>query len=173
MTRSIIKINNKDHKVAKLAAIAIALSLIEFFLPSPIPGVKPGIANIIILFTIIKFDFSTALWVSIIRVFVVSIIVGTFLGPTFFLSLSGSLFSLLFLFIFKGINGEYFSVISLSLIAAFSHIIGQLLIVRIWLIPHDGIFYLLPVFMISALIFGLVNGIITKTLLNLNLNLNK
>ena len=101
MTHSIIKIINQDHKVAKLAAIAIALSLIEFFLPSPIPGVKPGIANIIILFTIIKFDFVTAVWVSIIRVFIVSIIVGTFLGPTFFLSLSGSIFSLFFLFYLK------------------------------------------------------------------------
>tara|TARA_B100000768_G_scaffold177547_1_gene191892 strand:+ start:1272 stop:1787 length:516 start_codon:yes stop_codon:yes gene_type:complete len=170
MTRSIIKIINQDHKVAKLTAIAIALSLIEFFLPSPIPGVKPGIANIIILFTIIKFDFVTAVWVSIIRVFIVSIIVGTFLGPTFFLSLFGSIFSLLFLFIFKGINGKYFSVISLSVIAAFAHIIGQLLIVRFWIIPHDGIFYLLPIFMISALFFGLVNGIVTRSLLDLNIN---
>ena len=169
MTHSIIKINNQDHRVAKLAAIAIALSLIEFFLPSPIPGVKPGIANIIILFTIIKFDFITALWVSIIRVFVVSIIVGTFLGPTFFLSLIGSIFSLFFLFLFKGINGKYFSVISLSLIAAFAHIIGQFVIIRFWIIPHDGIFYLLPIFMISALIFGLVNGIITRSLLRLNI----
>ena len=169
MTRSIIKINTKDHKIAKLAAIAIALSIIEFFLPSPIPGVKPGIANIITLFTIIKFNFSTAVWVSIIRVFVVSIIIGTFLGPTFFLSLSGSLFSLMFLFLFKNINGKYFSVISLSLIAAFAHTTGQFLIVRFWIIPHDGIFYLLPIFMISALTFGLVNGIITRSLLSLNI----
>ena len=84
MTPSIISINKSDHRIAKLTAMAIALSLIEFFLPSPIPGVKPGIANIIVLFTIVKFDFLTALWVSIIRVFVVSIIVGTFLSPTFF-----------------------------------------------------------------------------------------
>ena len=169
MTLSTINISDRDHQIAKLSAIAVALSLIEFFFPSPIPGVKPGIANIIILFTIIKFDFITALWVSIIRVFVVSIIVGTFLGPTFFLSLIGSIFSLFFLFLFKGINGKYFSVISLSLIAAFAHIIGQFVIIRFWIIPHDGIFYLLPIFMISALIFGLVNGIITRSLLRLNI----
>ena len=170
MTPSIIKINHQDHRVAKLAAIAIALSLIEFFFPSPIPGVKPGIANIIVLFTIIRFDFVTAVWVSVIRVFVVSIIVGTFLSPTFFLSLTDSLFSLIFLFIFKGLNNKYFSVISLSLIAAFAHIVGQFLIVRLWIIPHDGIFYLIPIFMISSLVFGLVNGIITQSLLKLNIS---
>ena len=54
MTLSTIKITNRDHEIAKLSAIAVALSLVEFFFPSPIPGVKPGIANIIILYTIWK-----------------------------------------------------------------------------------------------------------------------
>ena len=44
MTPLTIKTNTEDHFIAKLAAIAIVLSIIEFFLPSPIPGVKPGIA---------------------------------------------------------------------------------------------------------------------------------
>ena len=86
MTLSTINITDRDHQIAKLSAIAIALSLVEFFFPSPIPGVKPGIANIIILYTIFKFDLRMAIWVSIIRVFVTSIILGSFLSPTFFLS---------------------------------------------------------------------------------------
>ena len=52
LTLSTIKTNFTDHQIANLAAIAVAISLVEFFLPSPIPGVKPGIANIIILYTI-------------------------------------------------------------------------------------------------------------------------
>ena len=56
MTLSTINITDRDHQIAKLSAIAVALSLVEFFFPSPIPGVKPGIANIIILYTIFKFD---------------------------------------------------------------------------------------------------------------------
>ena len=100
MTLSIIKITSDDHTVAKLAAIAIALSVIEFFLPSPIPGVKPGIANIIVLFTLYKFNFKTAAWVSLIRVFVSSVLIGTLMSPTFFLSLFGAISSLFLLFIF-------------------------------------------------------------------------
>ena len=168
MTLSTIKITDRDHQIAKLSAIAVALSLVEFFFPSPIPGVKPGIANIIILYTIFKFDLRMGIWVSIIRVFVTSIILGSFLSPTFFLSLSGALFSLFSLIIFKNLSPKYFSLISFSLIASLAHIIGQFVIVRIWIIPHNGIFYLLPIFIVSAFIFGLVTALITNKLLQLN-----
>ena len=170
MTQLIIKPTKKDHTVAKLAAIAIILSVIEFFLPSPIPGVKPGIANIIILYSLVRFDFSTAAWVSIVRVFVSSIIVGSFLSPTFFLSLFGALFSLTLLYGFQKLPKPYFSIISLSLIASFGHIIGQFIIARLWIIPHDSIFNLLPLFLISALIFGIFSAFICDALLKHKLN---
>jgi len=168
MTLSTINITDRDHQIAKLSAIAVALSLIEFFFPSPIPGVKPGIANIIILYTIFKFDLRMGIWVSLIRVFVTSILLGTFLSPTFFLSLSGALFSLFSLLIFRNLSSKYFSLISFSLIASLAHIAGQFMIVRFWIIPHNGIFYLLPIFIISAFIFGLVNALVTSKLLKLN-----
>ena len=168
MTLSTINISDRDHQIAKLSAIAVALSLIEFFFPSPVPGVKPGIANIIILYTIFKFDLKMAIWVSIIRVFVTSIVLGSFLSPTFFLSLSGALFSLLSLIIFKNLSPKYFSLISFSLIASLAHIIGQFVIVRLWIIPHNGIFYLLPIFILSAFIFGLGTALVTNKLLQLN-----
>ena len=168
MTLSTINITDRDHQIAKLSAIAVALSLIEFFFPSPIPGVKPGIANIIILYTIFKFDLRMGVWVSLIRVFVTSILLGTFLSPTFFLSLSGALFSLFSLIIFRNLSPKYFSLISFSLIASLAHIAGQFIIVRFWIIPHNGIFYLLPIFILSAFIFGLVNALVTSKLLKLN-----
>jgi len=168
MNLSAINITDRDHQIAKLSAIAVTLSLVEFFFPSPIPGVKPGIANIIILYTIFKFDLKMAIWVSIIRVFVTSIVLGSFLSPTFFLSLSGALFSLLSLIIFKNLSPKYFSLISFSLIASLAHIIGQFVIVRLWIIPHNGIFYLLPIFIVSAFIFGLGTALVTNKLLQLN-----
>ena len=169
MTPSIIKITPRDHIIAKLSAIAIALSIIEFFLPSPIPGIKPGIANIIILFTFYKFNFQTAVWVSLIRVFISSLLVGTFISPTFFLSFFGAIFSLFCLFIFQKLSSNYFSIISLGIMTAFGHIIGQFFIARLWIIPHDSIFNLLPVFLISALIFGLISSFLTHALLNIKI----
>ncbi|MGZ8271496.1 MAG: Gx transporter family protein, partial [Methylophilus sp.] len=51
-------------------------------------------------------------------------------------------------------------------LAAFAHIAGQLLIVRVLLIPHASVFYLVPIFGLAALFFGIINGLITNKLLN-------
>ena len=162
----IIRTTPDDHRIAQLAALAIGLHLIEAVIPSPLPGVKPGIANIITLFVLYQFDFKTAAWVSLLRVFAGGLLIGQFLSPTFFLSLSGALFSLSVLFFACKLPKQYFSPISLSILAAFAHIAGQLLVVRFWLIPNAGVAYLIPVFALAALFFGLVNGVITSQLLN-------
>ena len=167
MTRSIIKIKTTllDHQIAQLSAIAIGLSLIESVLPSPMPGVKPGIANIITLYAMYRFNFRTAIWVSILRVFATSLILGQFLSPTFMLSLAGSLLSLLTLYFSIKLPSRFFSPIGLSVLSSLAHITGQLLLVRLWLIPHASIHYLIPVYSAAALLFGLINGWITYRLL--------
>jgi heptaprenyl diphosphate synthase len=43
--------------------------------------------------------------------------------------------------------------------------LAQLLLVRFWLIPHAGVAYLIPIFMLAALFFGLINGVVTSILL--------
>ena len=181
MIRSIIKfkagaknaINNRtvliettaeDHKIAQLTALAIGLHFIEAIFPSPLPGVKPGIANIVTLYVLYQYGFKTAAWVSLLRVFASSLLLGQFLSPTFILSLSGALFSLSSLYFAQHLPKKYFSAISLSILAAFAHIAGQLLIVRFWLIPHTGIVYLIPIFCLAALVFGVINGLITTKL---------
>lgn len=155
-----------DHKVARLAALAIGLHLAEAVFPSPLPGVKPGIANIVTLYVLYRFDFATAAWVSILRVLASSLLLGNFLSPTFVLSLSGTLVSLAALTLTMRLPRSYFGPVSLSILAAFAHIAGQLLVVRLWLIPHAGVAYLIPIFATAALFFGAINGMIAARLLN-------
>ncbi len=154
-----------DHRVAKLAALAIGLHLIEAVVPSPLPGVKPGIANIVTLYILYRFDFATAAWVSLLRVFASSLLFGNFLSPTFVLSLSGAMMSLVALYFVQHLPRRYFGPVSLSILAAFAHMLAQLLVVRFWLIPHAGVAYLMPIFMLAALFFGLINGVVTNILL--------
>ena len=157
-----------DHRVARLAALAITLHLIESVIPSPLPGVKPGIANIVTLYVLYRFDFATAAWVSLLRVVAGSLLLGNFLSPAFALSLSGALASLLMLRGAQCLPSQYFGPISLSVLAAFAHIAGQLLVVRLWLIPHAGVAYLIPLFAAAALVFGAINGLIAARLLRDN-----
>ena len=168
MTRSTISITTtkEDHQIAKLTALAIGLHVLEAMLPSPLPGVKPGIANLITLYVLMQYGFGTAAWVSLLRVFASSLLIGQFLSPTFVLSLSGALFSLGVLFFVQHLPKKFFSVITLSILAAFAHIAGQLIVVRLWLIPHTGISYLIPIFALAALFFGTLNGLICLRLLS-------
>jgi heptaprenyl diphosphate synthase len=168
MTRSTIEITTtqEDHTVARLAALAIGLHLAEAVFPSPLPGVKPGIANIVTLYVLYRFGFTTAAWVSILRVLASSLMLGNFLSPTFALSLCGALASLAMLGTAKHLPERWFGSISLSIFAAFAHIGGQLLIVRLWLIPNAGVTYLIPIFAATALFFGTINGMITAKLLD-------
>lgn len=154
-----------DHHIAKLAALAIGLHLIEAVLPSPLPGVKPGIANIVTLYVLYQYGIGTAAWVSLLRVFAASLLLGQLFSPTFLLSLGGALSSLLILAMAIKLPSKWFGPISLSIFAAFAHISGQLLIVWLWLIPHSGIVYLVPIFASAALVFGTVNGLILAKLM--------
>jgi heptaprenyl diphosphate synthase len=38
-------------------------------------------------------------------------------------------------------------------------------VVRLWLIPHTGVIYLIPIFALAALFFGLINGLVTTKLM--------
>ena len=154
-----------DHRIAQLAAFAIGLHMIEAVVPSPLPGIKPGIANIVTLYVLYRFDFATAAWVSLLRVFAASMLLGHFLSPTFVLSLSGALASLAMLYVAARLPRTWVGPVGLSVLAAFAHIAGQLLVVRLWLIPHAGVAYLVPLFAAAALFFGVINGLVAQRLL--------
>jgi len=155
----------EDHRVARHAAAAIVLTVAEAAIPLPLPGVKPGLANIIILVVLARWGWREAVWVALLRVLVSSLLLGQFLAPGFFLSLAGSLASLTVLGLAMHLPGRAFGPVSQSVLAAFAHIGGQLLVARAWLVPHDGVFYLIPVFALAATLFGLVNGLIAARLL--------
>jgi heptaprenyl diphosphate synthase len=74
--------------------------------------------------------------------------------------------SLAVLFVAQHLPKRYFGAITLSILAAFGHIAGQLLVVRLWLIPQAGVLYLVPIFALAALFFGCINGFIVARLLD-------
>ena len=167
MTRSVIKLQTSqaDHRIAQLAAAAIGLSLIDAAIPLPLPGVKPGLANIVTLVVLARFGWGAAAWVTGLRVVAGSLLLGQFLAPGFFMSLVGALFSLLALALVCRWPQRCFGPVSWSVFAAFAHIGGQVFLARIWLIPHNGIFYLVPFFALAALAFGIINGLVAARLL--------
>ncbi|MDX2507268.1 MAG: Gx transporter family protein [Gammaproteobacteria bacterium] len=160
---------HRDHLIALLAALAITIHIIESAFPSPLPGIKPGLANVITLIAFMLYGWKLALQVSLLRVVISSLLLGTFLSPTFLLSLSGALLSLLSLALiqlpFRRRLHHQPGAIGYAIIASVSHMSGQFMVAWYFFIPHPGLFKLLPVFITFAVLLGIVSGIITQFVL--------
>jgi heptaprenyl diphosphate synthase len=162
MTASTINLNTTavDHQIARMAAVALGLTVLENAIPSPLPGVKPGLANIVTLIVLARYGWRIAAWVSLLRVLAGSLLFGNFLAPGFILSLSGAVCSLAALALSRHLPPRWFGAVTHSVLAAFAHIAGQMALIYLWLIPHSGIAYLIPIFATAAWVFGIVNGLI-------------
>jgi heptaprenyl diphosphate synthase len=167
MTRSTIELNAsaEDRRIAGLAAAAIGLTLAEAAIPLPIPGIKPGLANIVTLLVLYRYGWRTAAWVAGLRIVAGALALGQFLTPAFVLSLAGGTGSLIVLAVAMHLPPRWFGPVGLSLLAAFVHISVQLWLVDVWLLPDASIVALLPLFLSAACLAGLVNGLATAHLL--------
>ncbi|MFC3533418.1 Gx transporter family protein [Vogesella facilis] len=154
-----------DHQLARLAACGIVLALLDAALPSPLPGIKPGLANIVTLYALATLGWHAAVWVSLLRIAGAGLLLGSLFTPGFWLSLAGGGGALLLLAAAQLLPARCFSVVSRSLLAAGGHLAGQLLLARGWLIPHDGVWLLLPPLLTAATVTGLANGLFTLKLL--------
>ena len=170
MTPSTIELiaSAEDRRVAGLAAAAIGLTLAEAAIPLPIPGIKPGLANIVTLLVLYRYGWRTAAWVAGLRIVAGALALGQFLTPAFVLSLTGGVMSLLVLAVAIRLPPRWFGPVGLSLLAAFAHIGTQLMVVDVWLLPGASILGLLPLFLGAAWVTGLVNGLATTHLLKSN-----
>lgn len=150
--------------ISVLTAISVVIAIIESyftFIGDVIPGLKLGLANIVIIFALYRYNFKTALTISLIRVFIVSL-VRTGFGFNFFFSLSGAIFSIIAMAIIKKTK---LSIIGVSIIGSISHSIGQVLIGMILLENYNVIYYL-PYLLLFSIPTGIIIGLISKKLLS-------
>ena len=174
-----IQSHRDDYIVAALAALAITIHIAESALPSPLPGIKPGLANVITLVALLMFGWRVAAWVAFLRVLVGSLFIGTFLSPAFMLSFSGAICSILVLGAVGGWARKNWGrnrpsvassvapgPVGLGILAAMAHMVGQFYVAYWLFIPHEALFNLLPVLMTAALIFGIISGLIAASMIN-------
>ena len=141
-----------------LTAGTIVIAILESFIPSVgIPGVKLGLANIMILVILYELGILDAIIVNILRVVVVGLVRGSIFSMGFLMSLTGAIFSLGIMILFYVLIKK-FSIIGVSVIGSLFHVTGQVLIAMIFLGSAYVILYL-PIIAISAIITGVFVGI--------------
>jgi len=158
-----------DHRIAGLAALAITIHLLENALPSPLPGVKPGLANVVTIVVLCRYGWGAAAWVTGLRVLAGSLLLGTFLAPTFALSLAGAVCALAAL---AGAQAGARALprwalgpVGYSVLAAWAHMVGQFWVAYRLFVPHEGLFHLLPILLSVSLVFGILSGVIATLVL--------
>lgn len=156
---------DRDRLIAGFAALAIAIHILEAAFPSPLPGVKPGLANVVTVVVLVRYGWPTAAWVAGLRVLAGSLLVGTFLSPTFVMSASGAVAAMLALGAARVLARPLLGALGYSVVAAVSHMAAQVMVARWLFIPHDAILKLVPFLMTAALVFGIVSGVIAASVL--------
>ena len=155
------------HKLALmgvLTASAIVIAILESFIPSiGIPGIKLGLANIVILITLYELGVMEAVFINAVRVLLVAIVRGTLLSMGFFMSITGAFLSLAIMILFY-LTIKKFSIIGVSVIGAIFHVVGQILVAMIYLDSAYILFYL-PIIAISAIVTGVLVGIVAKLII--------
>ena len=150
-----------------LTAAAIVIAIVESFIPSDwIPGVKLGLANIVILIILYEIGIVEAVLVNLLRVFLVGLLRGTFLSMGFLMSLTGAILSLGVMILFYLLIKK-FSIIAVSVMGSVAHVTGQILIAVIFL-GTTSVFYYLPIIAISAIITGILVGVGAKLIIRTN-----
>jgi heptaprenyl diphosphate synthase len=144
--------------LAIMLSLSIVLSIVESLLPViPIPGVKLGLANVVTLIVMYIYGEKDAFMVLLLRIVLVGLLRGNIFSVTFFLSLSGGMTAYLMMVIFKKV--KVFSIIGVSIMGAFGHSVGQI-VMAIFLIERAELIYYFPYVLVISVVTGVMTGLI-------------
>ncbi|MBC7960075.1 MAG: Gx transporter family protein [Vallitaleaceae bacterium] len=140
------------------AAQAIILSIIENMIPVPLafPGVKLGLANLVVIVILNFFGLREALTIVFIRVLISSLYGGGFV--VFLFSISGGILSTLAMYFALKLGKQNVSLWSVSILGAILHNLGQLIVAAI-VMKDIAVLSYLPILMVSGVVMGIFVGI--------------
>ena len=150
----------KLTRLSLLAAAAVVLGYIEgiltAFAPLP-PGVKLGLANTVVLYSLYTLGVSGSVILIILKVVLTGFMSGN-LAAAFLYSMAGAVLSLLSMMLVKKLGGDKVSIVGVSVVGAVFHNVGQLLVAAL-ILNTPGIMFYVFVLMISAVITGTLTGL--------------
>lgn len=140
-------------------ALALIFSYVESMIPFffGVPGMKLGLANIVIVILLYCIGPKEAYGVSVARVLLAGFLFGNLYSIIY--SLAGAFLSLTVMFLLK--KTDKFKIISVSAVGGISHNIGQL-VVAMLAVENYRIAYYLPVLLIAGIVTGILIGIVAQ-----------
>lgn len=133
---------------------------LESLLPRPLPWLRLGLSNALVLAVLLSYGVRLGLSVSIIRTLLGSLILGSFLSPGFAISMSASVTSCIAMGVARAAGRKVLGTVSISIIGALAHNLAQLVVAYLLFIRRTEVFLLIPVFLLLSAGTGLVTGLI-------------
>ena len=150
------KLRSRAAYFGVLTALALIFSYVETLIPIQFgaPGIKLGLANLVIVIVLYKTDWKEALLLSVVRIVLAGFIFGNLFSIIY--SLAGGILSLAVMAFL--VRTGRFSAAGVSMAGGVSHNIGQLIVAMV-IVETYQVGYYLPVLLISGLLTGAVIGI--------------
>lgn len=142
---------------ALLSAVALLLGYVERLLAVPmvVPGMKLGLANVVVLLALYLFDAKTALGISLVRILLSGFVFTGF--ASFLYSGAGAMLSFLAMAAFQ--KTKRFSMVYVSIIGGMSHNIGQMIFACI-AVENIRLLYYLPILLVIGGATGFLTGVV-------------
>lgn len=163
----LMNLSSKTYRLALygiLIALAFILSWLETFLPNPlegmVPGIKLGLANLVVIIALFRLGFPAAAAISLLRILLTAFTFGNL--SMLFYSLAGAVLSLLDMKLVQ--QSDRFSATGISIVGGLSHNIGQIIVAM--LILGSSLVYYLPYLIIGGCVSGFLIGLLASLILS-------
>ena len=155
--------NRRAQQVAVaglLTSLMLVFGLIErqFPLTAAIPGVKLGLANSVLLYSLYMLGVRQSFLLMLLKA-LMSWLIYTNMNAMFY-SLGGGLLSLLVMILLTRVKGV--SIIGVSALGAVFFNVGQILVAVIMLNTPQLIVTYLPILMVSGVVTGILTGVVAQ-----------
>lgn len=152
--------NGKARQVAlygMLVALAFILSYVESLVPVTlgIPGVKLGLANLVVLMALYTLDLKGAFIISVVRIVLAGLTFGGLFSMLY--SLAGGLLSFAVMAVLSRRN--LLGTVGVSVCGGVAHNIGQLLMAMA-VLETESVWYYFPVLLLAGSVAGVLVGLL-------------
>ena len=145
--------------ISLFVSVALIVSLLEYYIPIPIPNVRLGLSNIIIINSILLFGFKETFFISFLKAILLVIILGN--PISFIYNFSAGFTSFVTMYILNKFCSKYLSLIGISVLGSVSHVMVQILVSMVLLNTRTLINFI-PFLGIIGVFTGILVGIISN-----------
>ena len=153
--------------IGVLGAFTVVLGILENFIPTPIPAVRLGLANIPIMFMLYLSTVRSAFLLMIIKSVLVPVFSGSFIFKII-LGFPSTFISFIVMVVVLKIFKSNITAISVGVASSFTHMFIQLLIANTLFINNILSTPIVGVLLLISVISGILTGVLTELILSNN-----